>query len=651
MFEYLKVSAAVPQLKLADVEVNTADIVKKIKIANDSSSDLVVFPELSLTGYTVGDIFYQKELQKSVLSALEIVAATTAMCNVAVIVGAPLMIGGQLYNTAVVIDGGKIRGIVPKTFLPNYNEFYEKRWFASSDVMSCECVISKELGFEEEYSIPVGKDLIFEIADSKVGVEIGEDGDAPISNGTLLSLAGAEVIVNLSAVGASVSNSADFENNLKIQSMRNICAYVNVSSGRGESTTDGVYSGGVVFCENGTVLYEMRNRGCMVEDIIVSQDFDLGKIRNDRCKNTVFADSKKIYRCITSKRVVSCSKKESLSLGETYKVAKMPFVPSDTVERIKRCNEIFYIQAEGLRKRLEVTNAKPVIGISGGLDSTLAVLVAVEAVKRLGRPASDVVGITMPCFGTTDRTKNNAVKLMEMLGVTSIEISIKEACLQHMNDIGQAPDCYDVTFENIQARERTQVLMDYASRVGGLVVGTGDLSELALGWCTYNADHMSMYGVNGGVPKTLVRWMVVSLAEHTEFEICKDILLDIADTPISPELLPPDEAGDIAQQTENIVGPYSLHDFFIFYAIRYGFEPKKIFHLAVKAFDGDYDKATIHKWLRSFYRRFFTQQFKRNCQPDGVKIGSVGLSTRSDWKMPSDANFALWLKAVDEIEF
>ncbi len=650
MFDYLKVSAAVPALKLADVETNVSAIVEKIKCAADSGSDLAVFPELSLTGYTVADIFYQKELQNSVLNALEQIAVTTAMVDVAAVVGAPIVIDGQMYNTAVVIEGGKIRGIVPKTFLPNYNECYEKRWFSSADMLSCTSICSFELGADDEYEIPVGRNLVFDIAGAKVGVEIGEDADAPVSNAALLSIGGAEVIVNVSAIGASVS-AADFENTLRLQSLRNICAYVNVTAGRNESTTDGVYFGGVTFCENGTELFSLRDRGGDVENVIITKDFDLGKIRNDRCKNTVFVDCKKLYNCIMPTKKVICSKKASTSLGETYNVAKMPFVPSDKVERINRCNKIFYIQSEGLRKRLAVTGAKPVIGISGGLDSTLAVLVAVEAVKRLGRPVSDVVGITMPCFGTTDRTKNNAVKLMEMLGVTSIEISIKEACLQHMADIGQAPDCYDVTFENIQARERTQVLMDYASRVGGLVVGTGDLSELALGWCTYNADHMSMYGVNGGVPKTLVRWMVVSLAERAEFEMCKDILLDISDTPISPELLPPDESGDIAQQTENIVGPYSLHDFFIFYALRYGFEPKKIFHLAVKAFDGDYDKATIHKWLRSFYRRFFTQQFKRNCQPDGVKIGSVGLSPRSDWKMPSDASFDLWIKAVDEIEY
>jgi len=648
MFEYLKVSAGVPALSLANAEVNSASVVEIISIAENNKSDIVVFPELTLTGYTAADLFYQKELHNGVLKALRDIVDTTVTAEVTAVVGAPLIIDGDMYNTAVVISSGKIKGIVPKAFLPNRNEFYEKRWFCSADTLEVSSVSSSELGIEAEYDIAVGKDLIFEISGAKVGVEIGGDVGTPISNSSVLALCGAEVILNLCASEAIVSSYDSLENVFKHDSARNICASVYVSSGRGESTTDSVFFGGIIACENGSVLKSLRSN--YVEDAVITVDFDLGKIRNDRCKNNVFADCRKLYKCITDARKIICNKKESESLGETYKVSKMPFIPSEKKERIKRCNEIFNIQAEGLRKRLEVTGAKPVIGISGGLDSTLAVLVAVHAMNLLGRPLSEIVGITMPCFGTTDRTKNNAVKLMDLLGVTSVEISIKNACLQHMQDIGHDPKCYDVTFENIQARERTQVLMDYASKVGGLVVGTGDMSELALGWCTFNADHMSMYGVNGGVPKTLVRWMVVSLAERAEFDLCKDILLDIADTPISPELLPPDEKGDIAQQTENIVGPYSLHDFFIFYAIRYGFEPKKIFHLAVKAFDGDYDKATIHKWLRSFYRRFFTQQFKRNCQPDGMKIGSVGISTRSDWKMPSDASFALWIKAVDEIE-
>lgn len=649
MFEYLKISAGVPFLGLANTEANTKSVIQMIKTADERNSDIVVFPELCLTGYTVADIFYQRELQNSVLTSIKEITEVTATVDTTVVVGAPIELDGQLYNTAVVISRGKVRGVVPKTFLPNYNEFYEKRWFASADALMITDVNSSEIGLDESYDVPVGRNLVFEVAGSKVGIALGEDDSAPVSVSSVLVVAGAEVVLNLSATGANISSYDTLENICKHNSARNICATVYVSSGRGESTTDGVYSGGVIACENGSLLKALRSN--YVENALVTVDFDLGKIRFDRCKNTVFADSRRLYKDILGIRKVVCSKCESKSLGEAYKVSKMPFVPTDVAERVARCNEIFNIQAEGLRKRLEVTGVKPVIGISGGLDSTLAVLVAVHAMNMLGRPLSDIVGITMPCFGTTDRTKNNAVMLMEKLGVTSIEISIKEACLQHMADIGQDPKCYDVTFENLQARERTQVLMDYASKVGGLVVGTGDLSELALGWCTFNADHMSMYGVNGSVPKTLVRWMVVSLADRPEFRECKDILLDIADTPISPELLPPDEKGDIAQQTENIVGPYSLHDFFIFYAIRYGFEPKKIFHLAKKAFDGDYDDATIHKWLRSFYRRFFTQQFKRNCQPDGIKIGSVGLSTRSDWKMPSDASFALWIKAVDEIEF
>lgn len=649
MFDFFKVSAGVPALSLADPNAISASVKQMIDIADNKKSDVVVFPELTLTGYTVGDLFYQKELHVSVCNAIGEIVKQSAMSETTVVVGAPLVLDSDLYNVAVVVSGGKIRGIVPKTLLANYDEYYEKRWFASADMLSIDTINSSEIIKNSNYEIPVGNNLIFEISGARVGITIGEVCSAPISNSSVLALSGAEVILDLCATEATVSSFDNLENIFKHNSARNLCASVYVSSGRGESTTDSVFFGGVIACENGSVLNTLRNN--YVEDVVITVDFDLGKIRNDRCKNNIFSDCKNLYKCFTTSRRVVCNKTESLSIGETYKVSKTPFIPTEQVERVKRCNEIFNIQAEGLRKRLEVTNAKPVIGVSGGLDSTLAILVAVHAMNMLGRPLSDIVGITMPCFGTTDRTKNNAVMLMEKLGVTSVEISIKEACLQHMKDIGQAPDCYDVTFENIQARERTQVLMDYASKVGGLVVGTGDMSELALGWCTYNADHMSMYGVNGGVPKTLVRWMVVSLAERAEFRGCKDILLDIADTPISPELLPPDEKGDIAQQTENIVGPYTLHDFFIFYAIRYGFEPKKIFHLAVKAFEGDFDKATIHKWLRSFYRRFFTQQYKRNCQPDGMKIGSVGISTRSDWKMPSDASFSLWLKAVDEIDY
>ena len=649
MFDFFKVSAGVPALSLADPNAISASVKQMIDIADNKKSDVVVFPELTLTGYTVGDLFYQKELHVSVCNAIGEIVKQSAMSETTVVVGAPLVLDSDLYNVAVVVSGGKIRGIVPKTLLANYDEYYEKRWFASADMLSIDTINSSEIIKNSNYEIPVGNNLIFEISGARVGITIGEVCSAPISNSSVLALSGAEIILDLCATEATVSSFDNLENIFKHNSARNLCASVYVSSGRGESTTDSVFFGGVIAWENGSVLNTLRNN--YVEDVVVTVDFDLGKIRNDRCKNNIFSDCKNLYKCFTTSRRVVCNKTESLSIGETYKVSKTPFIPTEQVERVKRCNEIFNIQAEGLRKRLEVTNAKPVIGVSGGLDSTLAILVAVHAMNMLGRPLSDIVGITMPCFGTTDRTKNNAVMLMEKLGVTSVEISIKEACLQHMKDIGQAPDCYDVTFENIQARERTQVLMDYASKVGGLVVGTGDMSELALGWCTYNADHMSMYGVNGGVPKTLVRWMVVSLAERAEFRGCKDILLDIADTPISPELLPPDEKGDIAQQTENIVGPYTLHDFFIFYAIRYGFEPKKIFHLAVKAFEGDFDKATIHKWLRSFYRRFFTQQYKRNCQPDGMKIGSVGISTRSDWKMPSDASFSLWLKAVDEIDY
>ena len=480
MFDFFKVSAGVPALSLADPNAISASVKQMIDIADNKKSDVVVFPELTLTGYTVGDLFYQKELHVSVCNAIGEIVKQSAMSETTVVVGAPLVLDSDLYNVAVVVSGGKIRGIVPKTLLANYDEYYEKRWFASADMLSIDTINSSEIIKNSNYEIPVGNNLIFEISGARVGITIGEVCSAPISNSSVLALSGAEIILDLCATEATVSSFDNLENIFKHNSARNLCASVYVSSGRGESTTDSVFFGGVIACENGSVLNTLRNN--YVEDVVVTVDFDLGKIRNDRCKNNIFSDCKNLYKCFTTSRRVVCNKTESLSIGETYKVSKTPFIPTEQVERVKRCNEIFNIQAEGLRKRLEVTNAKPVIGVSGGLDSTLAILVAVHAMNMLGRPLSDIVGITMPCFGTTDRTKNNAVMLMEKLGVTSVEISIKEACLQHMKDIGQAPDCYDVTFENIQARERTQVLMDYASKVGGLVVGTGDMSELALGW-------------------------------------------------------------------------------------------------------------------------------------------------------------------------
>ncbi len=649
MFDYIRVASALPVLSLGNPDANCTSIVDKISEAEENKCDVVVFPELSLTGYSLGDLFFQRELQNGVLEAIRVIAEKTAVSSVAVAVGAPLVISGRLYNTAVLIEGGKVKGIVPKTFLPDYNEFNEKRWFSSAVSLSVKEIMSTQLGFSDAYSIPVGNDLVFEIAGAKVAIEICEDILAPIPPSIFLAFGGAEVILNLSASNETVAKKHYREDQICSHSAKTMTAYVYSSSGRGESTSDLVYSGGLYIVEKGKIVSSSTD--ITLEEGVIFADIDLEMIRNDRCKNNTYGDCADLYGANNPVRTVYCSNNESLSCGELYEVKKLPFVPERYKDRMDRCIDIFNIQVEGLRRRLQVTGAKPVIGISGGLDSTLALLVSVEAVKRLNRPVSDVVGITMPCFGTTNRTKSNAVQLMEMLGVTSLEIPIMEACEKHMIDIGHPHDLRDVTYENIQARERTQVLMDYAGRVSGLVVGTGDLSELALGWCTYNADHMSMYGVNGGVPKTLVRWMVVSLAELEDFAVCKDVLLDIADTPISPELLPPDEKGNIAQQTEDLVGPYTLHDFFIFYALRYGFEPKKIFHLACKAFEGDYDKAIIHKWLRSFYRRFFTQQFKRSCQPDGVKVGSIGLSPRGDWNMPSDASFALWIKAVDEIEF
>lgn len=653
MYDFLRVVCAVPKLRVADTKYNVSQIIKKLGDAEKENADLVVFGELAVTGYTCQDLFFQKSLLASAKEGILKIAKSCAASSAVVAVGAPLLICDRLYNCAVIIYKGRITGIVPKTYIPNYGEFYEKRWFSSATELEDGAVVSSKavFGAEEDYQIPVGGDLVFCLENNtgesiRFGAELCEDLWAPVPPSSFLALSGAELLINLSASNETVSKREYRKNLIRHQSAATVSAYVYASAGREESTQDLVFSGHSIIAENGTVIKE--NSQLCDSDYILVSDIDMGKIKADRIKTKTFADAKS-YVCRKKARYVNLEKEDFCSNGEKYNISKQPFVPQNKAERLERCREIFCMQAAALAKRLEITGARPVVGVSGGLDSTLALLVCAEAVKLLGKEPKDIYGITMPCFGTSDRTYNNSLKLMKSLGISFKEINIKDACLLHFKDIGHDKNVLDLTFENSQARERTQVLMDFAGKVGGIVVGTGDLSELALGWCTYNADHMSMYGVNAGIPKTLVRWLIDSLAEYDVFPQSSDILKDIADTPISPELLPPKEDGNISQETEDLVGPYPLHDFFLYYVLRFGFEPKKIFHLAQLAFGDEYSKETILKWLKSFYRRFFSQQFKRSCLPDGVKIGSVCLSPRGDWRMPTDASEAVWLLELENL--
>ena len=642
MFDFIRLACAVPDVEVGNTEFNTQEIIKYIDINKDA--DIIVFPELSVTGYTCADLFFQKTLIDGTKCGLRRIAETTCDTDSAVAVGAPLIIGGRLYNCAVMMSHGRVDGIAVKTFIPTYNEYYEKRWFSSAAELKISSVGSDELGLDGEYDIPVGGNLIFNYSGVKVGVEICEDLWAPLPPSTLLTLAGAEVILNLSASNETIMKRKYRTELVSQQSARSICAYAYASAGMTESTTDLIFSGHSLICENGGVL--CQNDSLIDGGYSLKHDVDLGRIRADRAENKTFGDSAVFY--LDGKDFVEIKKNLKLeSDGGLYEIKKLPFVPSAKKDRIERCMDIFRMQVAGLKKRASKIGGKMVLGVSGGLDSTLALLVCAETARQLGRDPSDVVAITLPCFGTTKRTHSNAWELMQTLGVHAMEIDIKEACTLHCRDIGHPTDQFDVTYENIQARERTQVLMDYACKLGGFVVGTGDLSELALGWCTYNADHMSMYGVNCGVPKTLVRWMISALIDYNVFPESTRVLEDIIDTPISPEFLPPDVDGNIQQETEEIIGPYALHDFFLYYLLRFGFSPSKIFFLAKKAFKEDFDNETILKWLEVFYKRFFTQQFKRSCLPDGVKIGSVCLSPRGDWRMPSDASYKIW---IDEIE-
>ena len=645
MYGYIKVAMAVPKVSLADVKGNLQDIKEKILKAEGEMAELVVFPELSLTGYSCGDLFFQNALLKEALSGLKELSIFSKDVSSAILVGLPLNIGGKLFSCGAVIADGKVLGIVPKTNVAENCEKCERRWFASASELGVSSVSEKALGLSEsDREIPVGNDLMFSLDNEcSFSLEIGEDGFMPVTPGTVHSAGGSELIINLAAFGEAVGRREYRRELFKNQSARLNVAYCLVSAGWEDSTSDTVYSGQSLLCENGSIAAE--NENYVDTDYIIFGEFDTEKIRADRMKNKT-ADDFIVKNC---RNVYVTTRSKHESTGKSIKLNKLPFVPEKRADRQKICKEIFSLQVTSLKRRIMKTGGRPVIGISGGLDSTLALLVAVKAVKELGKAPSEVVGITMPCFGTSDRTYNNSWLLMETLGITAKEISIKDACLQHFEDIGQDKNDYDLTFENAQARERTQVLMDYSGKIGGFVVGTGDLSELALGWCTYNGDHMSMYGVNGGVPKTLVRWMVATLAESEFFSESKDVLKDILDTPISPELLPADEKGNISQQTEDIVGPYALHDFFIYNFVRYGFSPEKIFLLAKRAFKDDFSDEIILKWLKSFYRRFFTQQFKRSCQPDGVRIGSVALGSKDSYRMASDASYSMWKEQVEKL--
>ena len=650
MLEYIRLACAVPKVTLADVETNTERVSGMIARADEQNCDVVTFPELALTGYTCGDLFLQQSLHEGVKNGLrQLLVCSGEHPAVTAVVGLPLLLNGLLYNCAAVIGGGVLRGLVVKTYLPNYDGAGEKRWFASAESLTCTAVSSRSLGISTEYSVPVGNRTVFEIGDGAVlGVELCEDIWAPIPPSSVLALGGAEVIVNLSASPALPGRKQIRMDKVRAQSAGAKCVYAYCSSGFGESTQDTVCSGYSAIAQNGLVLAERAQ--CVDGDYLLVQDADLGAVRAARMRNTTFRDSVAQFSRLMP--VAVCPAQEPTALrsdGASYLVNKLPFVPEERQQRRDWCREVFTIQAEGLKHRLETVGAKAVIGISGGLDSTLALLVAGEAVRRMDKPMSWVHGITMPCFGTSDRTYRNAWELMQKLGISSKEVNIRDAVNTHFRDIGHDPAVHDATYENSQARERTQILMDYAGEVGGLVVGTGDLSELALGWCTYNGDHMSMYSVNGAVPKTLIRWVVEAVMELPEYACVKDVLADVLDTPISPELLPPDETGKISQQTEDIVGPYALHDFFLYYVLGYGYGPRKIYDLACRTFREDFDTETVKKWLRTFFRRFFTQQFKRNCQPDGVKAGILGLGPRCDWHMPSDASARLWLEEAENL--
>ena len=630
---FVKVAAATPDIRVADVEFNTQNIINAMEEAQKNGAKILVFPELCVTGYTCSDLFDHSVLLKASRKALLEIAENTNDKDMLVFVGAPLEVNGKLYNVAAAMNQGEIIGFTTKTFLPNYGEFYEMRQFTPGPQTV------REITFEGK-KIPFGPQILFQaegMEELVVAAEICEDVWSPIPPSIQAALEGATVIVNCSASDETIGKDTYRRALISGQSARLISGYIYANAGEGESTTDLVFGGHNIIAENGTVLKESSR---YVNEIIYSE-LDLQRITGERRKNTTFQPLDEE----TLVRVPFTVEETKTFLTRTF--PKKPFVPSDEQTRAQRCEEILTIQAMGLKKRLAHTNARTaVVGISGGLDSTLALLVTARAFDMLGRDKKDIIAVTMPCFGTTDRTYQNACEMSKKVGATLIEVPIADAVNVHFRDIGHDPEDHSVTYENCQARERTQVLMDIANKTWGMVIGTGDLSELALGWATYNGDHMSMYGVNASVPKTLVRHLVKYAADDTKDEALKNVLYDVLDTPVSPELLPP-KGGDIAQKTEDLVGPYELHDFFLYSMLRFGYEPSKIFRIACMTFDGEYDKETIFKWLETFCRRFFSQQFKRSCLPDGPKVGTVALSPRGDWRMPSDACVAVWMKDLE----
>ncbi len=633
---FVKVAAVTPNIKVADVDYNLKEICRLIDETVENGAKIIAFPELCVTGYTCGDLFSQDILLKKAKLALKEIVAHTEGKDALIFVGLPYVVRNKLYNVAAAIKSGELLGLVTKTFLPNYNEFYEMRQFQPGPKQA------DWIPYEGD-EVPFGPQILFEceeMPDLVVSAEICEDVWSPIPPSIEAALCGATIIVNCSASDETVGKDAYRNQLIAGQSARLIAGYVYANAGEGESTTDVVFGGHNIIAENGAVLEEATR---FINDTIYTE-IDIERIVSERRNNTTFQMSDKYDQLI---HVPFSMKLEEIKLTRTFN--PMPFVPNNSEQRKKTCEEILTIQAMGLKKRLAHANCKSaVVGISGGLDSTLALLVTAKAFDLLGIERKNIESVTMPCFGTTDRTYQNACLMTQKLGATLREVNIKEAVRVHFRDIGHPEDKHDVTFENAQARERTQVLMDIANQTGGMVIGTGDMSELALGWATYNGDHMSMYGVNGSVPKTLVRHLVQYYAETCADEELKAVLFDVLDTPVSPELLPPKD-GEIAQKTEDLVGPYELHDFYLYYILRFGYAPSKIYRLAKEAFAGMYDEETILKWLNTFYRRFFSQQFKRSCLPDGPKVGTVALSPRGDLRMPSDACATIWLEDLKNL--
>ena len=630
---FFRVAAGVPSVNVADCEYNADAIIALAREAEQAGAEVMVTPEMSVTAYTCADLFHNAMLLDGAARAVDRIAAATASLSVTVVVGAPVMHRGSLYNCALVISRGKVVAAVPKSYLPNYNEFYERRWFQPAD----DSLSTVSIGAHGD--VPFGCNQLVEINGVKVGIELCEDLWTAIPPSSRHALAGAEVILNLSASDDVIGKYAYLRSLIAQQSARCMAAYVYSGAGYGESSTDLVFDGKAIVAENGRVLAEGRRWQSQPQ--LVVTDVDVDALRRDRMHTTTWGDADR--REVTAQyRVITLAPAASELADLLREVNPLPFVPASDNDMEARCSEITNIQVAGLARRLDVTHTRSlVIGISGGLDSTLALLIAVRTFDRLGLDRKGIVGVTMPGFGTTGRTYNNALTMMRTLGITMREIPIADAVNLHFRDIGHDPSVTDVTYENSQARERTQILMDIANQTGGMVLGTGDLSELALGWATYNGDHMSMYGVNAGVPKTLVRHLVRYFVATIDNDEARAALIDVIDTPISPELTPAASDGTIAQRTEDLVGPYELHDFFLYYTLRYGFTPEKIEYLACHAFPGR--EAEIAKWIKVFFRRFFNQQFKRSCLPDGPKVGSVCLSPRGDWRMPSDASSALWL--------